>query len=240
MNDWWFKAQYKWSKQFKRLNDEQLGKFCRALFLYAQTGEIMELDGAEGMLLDIVIDDIEDERQRTDEISKKRSAASKGNKTEQTSTNDNKTEQTHTKGVQKQTNDNKTGNSKEIRDKSKDIDITMTTALVQGGRAKVKRTSKTVWEKQDMVNLAEFFDTAFDELQSEEYWQFVQDTDFDLDLVKYATEIAAENADIINNPIAYITSLLADWRRNALTTPEAVRIYLDKCRAEGKDWWKTS
>lgn len=55
----YFKCFYSYRTQMRRLSDEQVGQLFRALMLYAETGEEMELDAASGTAFDFIAADID-------------------------------------------------------------------------------------------------------------------------------------------------------------------------------------
>lgn len=73
--DIWFKAKVDWGEALGLLSDTEAGRFAKALWKYAATGEAAPLAGREQMLFALVLADLRREAQHRERISAVRSEA---------------------------------------------------------------------------------------------------------------------------------------------------------------------
>lgn len=110
----WFKARLSWGRSIGKLSDTEAGRFVKALWRYAATGEEESLPGKEGILLDIAIDALLCDREERARISAVRSEA--GKKGGKPKANANKQSNCY----QMQTNESKNEQLPQIRIKKKE------------------------------------------------------------------------------------------------------------------------
>lgn len=77
MTDVWFKAKVDWSEALALLSDAEAGRFAKALWRYAATGEAQALNGREQMLYALVLADLRREAEQRERTSLLRSEAGK-------------------------------------------------------------------------------------------------------------------------------------------------------------------
>ena len=73
--DIWFKAKVDWGEALGLLSDTEAGRFAKALWKYAATGEAAPLAGREQMLFALVLADLRREAQHRERVSAVRSEA---------------------------------------------------------------------------------------------------------------------------------------------------------------------
>ena len=73
--DIWFKAKVDWGEALGLLSDTEAGRFAKALWKYAATGEAGTLTGREQMLFALVLADLRREAEHRERISALRSEA---------------------------------------------------------------------------------------------------------------------------------------------------------------------
>lgn len=73
--DIWFKAKVDWGEALGLLSDTEAGRFAKALWKYAASGEAASLAGREQMLFALVLADLRREAQHRERISALRSEA---------------------------------------------------------------------------------------------------------------------------------------------------------------------
>ena len=73
--DIWFKAKVDWGEALGLLSDTEAGRFAKALWKYAATGEAATLTGREQMLFALVLADLRREAEHRERISALRSEA---------------------------------------------------------------------------------------------------------------------------------------------------------------------
>ena len=73
--DIWFKAKVDWGEALSLLSDTEAGRFAKALWKYAATGEAGTLTGREQMLFALVLADLRREAEHRERISALRSEA---------------------------------------------------------------------------------------------------------------------------------------------------------------------
>ena len=73
--DIWFKAKVDWGEALGLLSDTEAGRFAKALWKYAATGEACTLTGREQMLFALVLADLRREAEHRERISTLRSEA---------------------------------------------------------------------------------------------------------------------------------------------------------------------
>ena len=75
----WFKARLIWGSALMGLSDAEVGRFAKALWNYAMTGQIEELKGAEGAIFAMALAQLgQDDLQRKAVSSARSAAGSKG------------------------------------------------------------------------------------------------------------------------------------------------------------------
>lgn len=72
-----FNARVNWRGGLINLSDAEAGRFCKALWDFAATGEVRCLDGREGVLLSMCLEELRGDAEKRERISKSRSKAGK-------------------------------------------------------------------------------------------------------------------------------------------------------------------
>ena len=72
-----FKARASWRGGLSALSDAEAGRFCKALWDYAATGEVRCLDGREGVLLQMCLEELRMEEAKREATRARRSEAGK-------------------------------------------------------------------------------------------------------------------------------------------------------------------
>ena len=71
----YFKARICWRGGLKTLSDAEAGRFCKALWDYAATGEVRCLDGREGAILSMCLEEMRRDAEHREKVSQARSRA---------------------------------------------------------------------------------------------------------------------------------------------------------------------
>lgn len=71
----YFKARVCWRGGLKTLSDAEAGRFCKALWDYAATGEARCLDGREGAILSMCLEEMRRDAEHREKVSQARSRA---------------------------------------------------------------------------------------------------------------------------------------------------------------------
>lgn len=71
----YFKARVCWRGGLKTLSDAEAGRFCKALWDYAATGEVRCLDGREGAILSMCLEEMRRDAEHREKVSQARSKA---------------------------------------------------------------------------------------------------------------------------------------------------------------------
>lgn len=71
----YFKARICWRGGLKTLSDAEAGRFCKALWDYAATGEVRCLDGREGAILSMCLEEMRRDAEHLEKVSQARSRA---------------------------------------------------------------------------------------------------------------------------------------------------------------------
>ncbi|MBR3795750.1 MAG: hypothetical protein IKK34_06950 [Clostridia bacterium] len=89
--DEWFKGRLKWHRSIMKLSDAEAGRFAKALWTYAATGETSDLSGRESIMLEMCISTLdEDQAHRTNVSAARAAAGAKGGRPKTSKANESK------------------------------------------------------------------------------------------------------------------------------------------------------
>lgn len=120
MNEW-FKGRLIWHKSIMRLSDAEAGRFVKALWTYAATGETCDLGGRESLLLEMCIATLDEDQEHRAEVSAARAkAGAKGGRPKISAENAKANESKKSNSFSEKAKESKKSNCLHIREKKED------------------------------------------------------------------------------------------------------------------------